>query len=700
MSLSLSLQAAVTGLNAAQMGLRAVSDNIANVNTPGYVRTTVNQQTLVVGGAGMGVVVEGLQRLADQYLEAASQTAGSDASRWGAYSQYMDTAQGLFGDPSGDTYFFNRLDQVFAGFAAAANDPSSNLLRTQATANVQDFLSDARRINDQLQSLGGTMDTRIASDVSRANDLLQQIDALNADISRARLVNQDSTGAENLQGQMVNELTALIGLRVTPRQGGGVDIRSTEGVKLAGDGAARLIYNASLTTPGYISVQSADGIGAPTPIQVDSGEIRGLMDLRNTKLPQMSDQLGEFVQRVVEQLNEAHNASSAVPAPAVLTGRNTGLDLPSALANFSGQATVAVLDSTGAILRTVSVDFGASQLSVNGVPTSTFTPSTFVADMNAALGGQATMSFSNGALSLAAVGAGNGVAMDEGTSQKAGRGFSAYFGLNDLVRPSGLGTYDTGLTTADPHGFTAGDTITLRLSQPDGKPIRDVTVTVPAGSTMGDLLGALNDNTTGVGLYGQFALDSFGRMTFSGSQPTNAALSVVQDATERAAGGPSISQLFGLGAGERVTRADQFQVDPVIAGNSSRLAFARLDLTATGALPAVRPGDATGALALANAGDVNTAFAAAGPLGVSSMTLSRYASEFAGAIGRDSAVAASRKDAADAVKSQADNRLQSSESVNLDEELVNLTTFQQAFNASARMIQATKDLFDVLAGLV
>jgi flagellar hook-associated protein 1 FlgK len=40
------------------------------------------------------------------------------------------------------------------------------------------------------------------------------------------------------------------------------------------------------------------------------------------------------------------------------------------------------------------------------------------------------------------------------------------------------------------------------------------------------------------------------------------------------------------------------------------------------------------------------------------------------------------------------------ESVNLDEELVRLQTYQQAFSASARMIQATKDLFDVLLNMV
>jgi flagellar hook-associated protein 1 FlgK len=82
------------------------------------------------------------------------------------------------------------------------------------------------------------------------------------------------------------------------------------------------------------------------------------------------------------------------------------------------------------------------------------------------------------------------------------------------------------------------------------------------------------------------------------------------------------------------------------------------------------------------------------------MTLSRYASEFSGSIARQAADAQSRADAAESVKTEADARRQSVESVNLDEELVNLTTYQQAFNASARMIQAAKELFDVLTNMI
>ena len=69
--------------------------------------------------------------------------------------------------------------------------------------------------------------------------------------------------------------------------------------------------------------------------------------------------------------------------------------------------------------------------------------------------------------------------------------------------------------------------------------------------------------------------------------------------------------------------------------------------------------------------------------------------------GRSSGAAAeTRKSSAESVATEANNRRQSVEGVNLDEELVNLTTYQQAFNASARMIQAVGDLYDVLLGIV
>ena len=290
--------------------------------------------------------------------------------------------------------------------------------------------------------------------------------------------------------------------------------------------------------------------------------------------------------------------------------------------------------------------------------------------------------------------------MDEGTSQKAGRGFSHFFGLNDLVKSSGQTSYETGLTASDPHGFTAGDTLTFRLTQSDGRPIRDVTIAVPAGATMTDLLAALNANTTGVGLIGAFALDAQGQMSFTPSTSPPVNLSIAQDLTSRGAGGPSVSGLFGLGVIERNSRADRLFVDPKIVQNPNKLALSRLDLTVAAGQPAVRPGDGSGARALAAAGETPTGFDAVGTLGALTVSLSDYAAQFGASIGRQAESADSRRMTTEAVSSEVASRRQSVEGVNIDEELIRLTTYQQAFNASARMIQAAKELFDVLTDII
>lgn len=701
MSLDVSMKTAASGLIAAQAGLRATSDNIANVNTPGYVRKAIDQVPLVGAGMGMGVSVSGIKRITDQYLQLATLSASSESSRWDAVNQYLDNAQSLFGDPAGKNYFFSRLDEIFSAFSASASDPSSSLLRGQAISDVEDFLAEGNRINSQIAELGKTVDSQINSDVIRVNDLLEQINNLNSDISRASLGNADSSGSANIQSQLIDELSTKLNIQVAAKPGGGVTIRSTEGYVLAGEGqAARLSFNRTDRTPGYLAIEpSVPGVGQPRPIQLSGGSIRGLMDLRDQDLPGMSAQLGEFLSRASDQINAAHNASAAYPPPGTLTGRNTGLDLPTAVGGFTGTSTLAVLNSSGVVQHKVAVDFTAGTMSVNGGAGVAFTAANFLTSLNTALGANATASFTNGALSIAATGT-NGLAIDEGTSMKAGRAFSHFFGLNDMVRSTDITQYDTGLTSADNHGFTAGDTISFRISQPDGRPIRDVTVAVPAGTSMANLLTALNASGTGVGLYGQFSLDSKGALTFAGTAPLNARLDVTQDTTSRGAGGASISGLFGLGVVEKTTRAGALQVDSALSLNPMKLALAKLDLSVAATQPAVTAGDGRGARALAAAGDVNAAFAAAGELGAVTMTVSRYAAEFGGAIGRQAASAENRRSSANAVANEATARRQSTEGVNIDEELVRLTTYQQAFNASARMIQASKELFDVLTNMI
>lgn len=432
-----------------------------------------------------------------------------------------------------------------------------------------------------------------------------------------------------------------------------------------------------------------------------SGELKGLIEYRDIEGPQLADRLSEVVSRIVAELNKAHNANSAAPAPATMTGRNTGLDLPTAVSGFAGKTTIAVTNAAGVIQRQVAIDFSAGTMSVDGGAATAFTPANFLTQLNTSLGAFGSASFSGGVLSLAATG-GNGLAIgDDPTtpSMKAGRGFSAFFGMNDLIRSDRIADYDTGLSATDAHGFTAGQNVTFRFANAAGARLRDITVAVPAGGTMADLLTQLNDPSLGVGRYGAFSLDANGRMTFTASGSDPVTMSVVDDTTSRGAGGPTMSELFGLDAGTRTVRTSGYSIRADIDRDPRLLALAQLDLTVALGQPALSAGDGRGARALADVGEKAVNFASAGGATGGSMAVSRYLSDLAGDIGGRAASAEQRQTAASALVTEARSRRSSYEGVNLDEELVKLTTYQQAFNASARMIQAAKDMYDILLGM-
>ena len=70
---------ATSGLFASQNAIRTVTQNVSNVNTPGYVRLEHNQNAREVGGKGQGVDTALVTRAADRFLAAASLAASSGA---------------------------------------------------------------------------------------------------------------------------------------------------------------------------------------------------------------------------------------------------------------------------------------------------------------------------------------------------------------------------------------------------------------------------------------------------------------------------------------------------------------------------------------------------------------------------------------------------------------------------------------------
>ena len=721
MSLGSIMNIGVSGLMTAQDQLHVVSDNIANLNTPGYIRKVSHQTSVVTAGVGMGVQSGQVTLAADKFLQAATLKASSISAQSDTSYELLDQMQAQFGDITDTNNLFGQASSVLSSMAQLGEDPTSSASRQEAISYVSGFLSEAGRISTKIQTIRGDADTRIASAVTSVNDLLVSIRDLNGSISGAAVSGTDTTGAQTTQMSYIDQLSKLVDVRVTQEANGGVTLRTQSGtVLVSGASAATLAYTPATsvdasTSFGPITLTGVNNETRDFADSLGSGEIKGLLDIRDKTSVAINDQLNEYVTQFSNQLNAAHNASSAVPAPTSLTGKNTSLTEEEAITGFQGETNIVTLDSSGNITHKMTLTFdtdgsGNGSYLMDGVA-GTFSASSFVSDINTGLGGAATLDFTNGKMSLTSGGT-DGVAVvdspaDTATStvpsNKLGQGFSQFFGLNDLVTSDVPTNFKTGLTGSSAHGFTAGDTISFAIKSATGATVANVQYAIPAGATtMTDLVtgaGGLNDTTSGLGRYGTFALDGNGQLTFTGfGNPANT-LGVTSDTTSRNGTGASFTQFFGL-ADSAGNAANHLTVATRIENNVANLSLAQVNLNAATGVSALAGGDGAGGLAMAAIGTQSTSFNAAGLNAGGTSTLERYGSDLAGQVGNLAATAKTTKESNASLLDEATSRRSSQEGVNLDEELIHLTTYQQAYSAAGRLVQAAKDMYDVLLNMM
>src|SRR5436853_5431463 len=129
MSLGQALTSAVSGLRVTQSGLSVIAGNIANAETPGYVKKTATQVATASGGVTIGVRLSSINRELDQYLQRQLRTETSGGTYASTRSDFFQRLQGILGQPGGD----NALETVFNNFVSAAQalstSPDSNAAR-------------------------------------------------------------------------------------------------------------------------------------------------------------------------------------------------------------------------------------------------------------------------------------------------------------------------------------------------------------------------------------------------------------------------------------------------------------------------------------------------------------------------------------------------------------------------------------------
>lgn len=421
MSLNTALSIAMAGLRANQAALSLVSSNVANAETPGYIRKTTDQVALNAGD-GSSVRTVGVNRELDQYILAQLRTEMSGAGYASLKSSYLQQMQSLYGDPGSVgslEYSFNALTAAVQALSTSADSSSARIGVLNAAQTLAQQLNS---MTQGIQNLRSAAENGIKDSVTTANNLMKQIANINNQLTANPLggTSTDANTAALLdqRDQYINQLSQLMDIRVSTNGANQVTVFTGSGVQLVGNEAATLRFNAQGTVSAGTTWSSDPSKSALGSVMIDlpnggsidltatgaikSGTIAAYTELRDKTLVEAQNQLDQFAASISSALSDKTTVSPAPVAPAtdysldaskLLSGNTINLTYTDAATGKQQQITLMRVDTPDVLPlsntatanpndKVIGVDFSQG---VTGV----------LNQINSALGGNVTFSGSS-----------------------------------------------------------------------------------------------------------------------------------------------------------------------------------------------------------------------------------------------------------------------------------------------------------------
>jgi len=336
MSLLGTLQIAGNALTANQIGLQVTGNNIANANTPGYIRqravftpaATQKQGDLLLG---LGVEVTGVVQQVDKFLEARIIASNSDLASGVAQEEAYGELEGLLGELS-DTDISTSLTNFFGSIHDVLNQPESPAVRNLAVLQAEKLTSDINRLRSRVQDLQENVNSRIVGATDDINRLLNEVGDLNVKIIQAEgggSLQSDAVGLRDQRLTALNELSKIMNVRAVEQPDGGVTVFS-DGDFVVFQGQVREV-EASFVNNGEFNVARVAIAETDKEIDTSSGELGGLIAARDDILGGFVDQLDNFSESLIFEFNKQYSQGQGLVGHQTLTSEFAVDDTTNAL---------------------------------------------------------------------------------------------------------------------------------------------------------------------------------------------------------------------------------------------------------------------------------------------------------------------------------------------------------------------------------
>ncbi|MBR1194174.1 flagellar hook-associated protein FlgK [Bradyrhizobium sp. AUGA SZCCT0160] len=421
MGLSQALSTAMSGLRATQASLALVSSNVANAETPGYVKKTLNQVAGTTGEFGSSVLINGVNRQLDQYLQTQLRTENSGASYSTIRSTYLANLQNVYGNPDESGTIENAFNTLLTAMQNLSTSPDSQSARIGAVAAAQAMAQQLNSTTQGIQNLRANAENGINDSVITANNAMARIAAINVQLQNNGQTDASTASLLDQRDQYIDQLSQLIDIRTVTNNLNQVTIFTNSGVQLVGTEASQLSFNPQGTmTPNtlYSTDPTKNNVGTITinfphggsydmvsTNSIRSGKIAAYLELRDKTLVQAQAQIDQFAASMSSALSDKTTAGTAAPgsvAPQAgfdldLAGLQSGnvihVTYKNNITGVTHNLSIMRVDDPGVLPLTnaatldpndevLGVDFSAGMGSV-------------ISQLNAALGSTADLQFSN-----------------------------------------------------------------------------------------------------------------------------------------------------------------------------------------------------------------------------------------------------------------------------------------------------------------
>jgi len=330
MSLSGTLNTSLAGLQVTQQGLQIVGANVANAQTPGYVRKTLSQES-TAAGSSISVRMVSINRELDTLIQTQLRQAtsgGSYADKLSELYQQLKTIYGAPGSATGVDTLFNNFTTAMQSLAAS---PNSFAAQSTAVNSAQLLTRQLNSMSNGIQTMRGAAEQGIAADVQSANSALQQIAIINKQVATASSADPTTATLLDQRDKLIDQLSSLMDIHVVKGQFNQISVYTGSGAQLVGDQAGTLsfnpqgtlspsaLWNANPTKSGVGTILlTAPGGGSVDLISagaIQSGEIATYLQMRDKILPQAQAQLDEFAAQMSQALSDQTIPGTPVLAP-------------------------------------------------------------------------------------------------------------------------------------------------------------------------------------------------------------------------------------------------------------------------------------------------------------------------------------------------------------------------------------------------